>query len=277
MQLVQLQQAQQRFKDHGIGLAAISYDDEAILKDFSQRHNISFPLIADPHSEIIAEYGVLNKEAKGMTRGMAFPGFFYIDPSGRIKEKLFEAAYTDRYTANNVIARLFPELLEQGAREIDAPHIALTLQQSDQFGIPGSRITLIAEMNLEPDLHVYAPGVNGGYKPVELKLEPSSDVKLHPVVFPLPKVLFLQAINETVPVFEGKFRIAQDITVSTDRSFISSIAQGKTVAIRGELKYQACNKTTCFTPASVPVSWQVQVLPLDLQRSPEAIQHRASP
>jgi hypothetical protein len=274
MQLVQLQQAQQRFKEHGIGLAAISYDTEAILKDFSQRHSISFPLLADPQSGIIRQYGVLNAEAKGMNRGMAFPGFFYIDPSGKIKEKFFEAAYTDRYTANNVIARLFPELVEQTQRKIEAPHVELTLQQSDQVGIPGSRVTLIAEMNLGPDLHVYAPGVTGGYKPIELKLDPSSDIKLHPAAFPKPKVLFLEAINEKVPVFEGRFRIVQDITVSADRSFVGSLGKGKNVAIKGELKYQACDKTTCFTPTSVPVSWEVQVLPLDLQRSPEAIQHR---
>lgn len=276
MQLVQLQQAQQRLRDSGIGLAAISYDTEAILKDFAQRHNITFPLLADPQSAIIRKYGVLNPDAKGMSQGMAFPGFFYIDSERKIKEKFFEAAYTDRYTANNVIARLFPELVEQATRKIEAPHIDLTLHQSDQVGIPGSRITLIAELNLGPDLHVYAPGVTGGYKPVELKLEPAADIKLHPAVFPKPKVLFLQAINESVPVFEGRFRMAQDITVSAEKSFITSLGQGKDLAINGELKYQACNKTTCFPPASVAVSWNLHVLPLDLQRSPEAIQHRAS-
>ena len=64
MQLVQLQQAQQRFKDQGIGLAAISYDSQAILKDFAERQHITFPLLADPQSEIIRKYGVLNVEAK---------------------------------------------------------------------------------------------------------------------------------------------------------------------------------------------------------------------
>jgi hypothetical protein len=273
MQLVQLQQAQQRFKDRGIGLAAISYDSEAILKDFAERQHITFPLLADPQSEIISKYGVLNTEAKGMTQGMAFPGFFYIDSSGKLQEKFFEAAYTDRYTANNVIAKLFPELVEQTVKSVEAPHIALTLQQSDEVAVPGSRLTLIAEVNLGPDLHVYAPGVTG-YKPIELKLEPSSEIKLDDVAFPKPKTLFLEAIKESVPVFEGRFRITQDITISAQRSFIGSLAQGKSLSIHGELKYQACDKTTCFVPESVPVSWVVQVLPLDRQRSPQAIQHR---
>lgn len=276
MQLVQLQQAQQRFKDRGIGLAAISYDSQAILKDFAERQHITFPLLADPQSEIIRKYGVLNPEGKGMQEGMALPGFFYLDSNSKIKEKFFEIAYTDRYTANNVIAKLFPELTEQVARKVEAAHIGLTLQQSDHVVVPGSRLALIAEVDLGPDLHVYAPGVQG-YIPIELKLELPPEVKLDQSSYPQSKILFLKAIKERVPVFDGKFRIMEDVTISSDRAFIRSLGTGKTISINGELKYQACDKTTCYMPASVPVNWEIQVLPLDLQRSPEGIRHRSSP
>jgi hypothetical protein len=47
-----------------------------------------------------------------MTKGMAHPGFFYVDENGVIREKYFEAKYTDRFTANNVIGKLFPELAQ---------------------------------------------------------------------------------------------------------------------------------------------------------------------
>lgn len=273
MQLVQLQQAQQRFKDRGIGLVAISYDSEAILKDFAERQHITFPLLADPQSEIIQKYRVLNAEAKGMTRGMAHPGFIYIDSASRVKEKFFEAEYQDRYTANNVIGKLFPELTEQVTKEVAAPHISLALQQSDPIAVPGSRITLIAQVTLGPDLHVYAPGVKG-YIPIELKMEPSSELKLDGTTYPESKVLLLEAIKERVPVFEGDFRIKQDVTISATRDFARSLGTGKSILIKGELKYQACDKKICYVPTSVPVSWEVMVLPLDLQRSPEAIQHR---
>ena len=236
MQLVELQQAEQRFKDQGIGLAAISYDSEAILKDFANRLSITFPLLADPQSEIIRKYGVLNSEAKGMQQGMALPGFFYIDSKGRIKEKFFETAYADRYTANNVIAKLFPELTEQLTRKVEAAHIGLTLQQSDQVAVPGSHLVLIAEVSLVKDLHVYAPGAKG-YIPIELKLEPAQEMKFDQPAYPQSKILFLKAIKERVPVFDGKFRITQDVTISTDRTFIKSLAPGKTVTVKGGLKY----------------------------------------
>jgi hypothetical protein len=104
-------------------------------------------------------------------------------------------------------------------------------------------------------------------------LEPALDFKLDQSSYPQPKILFLKPIKERVPVFEGNFRITQDVTINADRSFIQSLGQGKTVSIKGDLKYQACDKTTCYVPSSVPVSWDIQVLPLDRQRSPEAIQH----
>jgi peroxiredoxin len=103
-----LQNAREKFQQEDIGLAAISYDSEAILQDFAQRHKIQFPLIADPKSEIIRNYGVLNTEAAGFTKGMALPGYFYVTPDGTVKEKFFETAYTDRDTVNSLMLKLFP-------------------------------------------------------------------------------------------------------------------------------------------------------------------------
>jgi AhpC/TSA family/Disulphide bond corrector protein DsbC len=275
VQLVQLQQAAQRFKQQGIGLAAISYDSQAILKDFSERKHITYPLLADPQLEIIRAYHVLNPQVSlpGTVKGIAHPGFFFIDPSGKVKERFFETAYTERYTANNVISRLFPELTEEVPRKIKAPHIGLTLLQSDQTAFPGSRLRLMVEVDLAAGLHVYAPGVKG-YIPIELKLEPAEEFKLDEISYPKSKILYLPAIKEKVPVFGGKFRISQDLTVSATRSFSLSIGQGKTIAVKGELKYQACDEKICFIPVTTPVAWEIHVAPLDVERSPAALQHR---
>jgi AhpC/TSA family/Disulphide bond corrector protein DsbC len=273
---VQLQSAKQRFEAQGLKLAAISYDSRAILKDFAKRHKIEFPLLADPNSEIIRSFNVLNAEAKGMTKGMALPGFFYVDSDGVIREKYFTAKYTDRLTANNVIAKLFPELSAQVEQSINAPHLQLTLAQSDRSVIPGGRVSLIAEIELPPDVHVYSPGVRG-YKPIEFTLQEIPGIELQPVIYPSSKIIYLEAIQERVPVFEGKFRITQDLTVipsRTSEAVRSLFSHKRTIPITGELKYQACDKTICYSPTSVPLRWELQVLPLDLKRSPEAIQHK---
>ncbi len=273
---MQLQSARQRFGAQGLKLAAISYDSPAILKDFAERHKIEFPLLADPNSEIIRSFNVLNTEAKGMTKGMAYPGFFYIDSSGIIREKYFTAKYTDRLTANNVITKRFPELSAEVSQTIDAPHLRITLAQSDRSVIPGGRISLIAEVQLPPDVHVYSPGVQG-YKPIQLTLQEFPGIELQPVIYPSSKILYMEAIQEHVPVFEGKFRISQDLTVTPSKAsdaIRSVFSKERTISIIGELKYQACDQTVCYPPRSVPLKWQLQILPLDLKRSPEAIQHK---
>jgi len=270
---VQLEQARVRFEKQGIKLAAISYDSPAILKDFAERHKIEFPLLADPDSRIIRTFNVLNADAGGMTKGMSHPGFFYIDKDGVIRDKFFEVNYPDRFTPNNVIAKIFPELAEEVGQNIAAPHLQLSLSQSDTRVAPGSRVSLIAEVELPPHVHVYSPGVTG-YKPIELGVNASPEVELTSLAYPNAKILYLEAIKEHVPVFEGRFRIVQDVTVAHSPDFIHSLGAGKTIAVTGELKYQACDKTTCYLPTSVPVKWDLQVLPLDRQRSPEAIQHK---
>jgi hypothetical protein len=97
------------------------------------------------------------------------------------------------------------------------------------------------------------------------------------VVYPSSKVLYLEAIQEHVPVFEGKFRITQDLTVTPSKAsdaIRSVLSEERTISIAGDLTYQACDQKVCYPPTSVPVKWQLQILPLDLKRSPEAIRHK---
>ncbi len=231
-------------------------------------------MLSDPDSKIISDYKVLNTEATGQFNGMARPGYFFIGPSGVIREKFFEARYRERLSGNNVVAKLFPELGQEVTDTVEAPHLQLAVEQSDRTVFPGGRITLTAEVRLPADVHVYAPGTKD-YKPIQLMIDPTPAGQLEPTVYPRSRILFLPAIKERVPVFEGTFRISQDLQVAAAADFSNSLGpDGKTVTITGKLAYQACDSKICFLPASIPVQWQLQVLPLDRQRAPEDIRHK---
>ena len=269
-----MQSAAQRFEKEGIKLAAVSYDNEEILKFFSDRHKIEYPLLADPQSKIIEAYGVLNREATGMQKGFARPGYFFINGNGVIKEKFFEAKYRERLSGNSVISKLFPELGQEVTQTVEAPHLQLVLQQSDSTGVPGTRITLAAEIRLPADVHVYAPGAKG-YRPTKLVLDPVAKLDFKPETYPAAKTLYLPAIKESVPVYEGTFRITQDVRVDSGTEFSGSVPkEGRLFTITGKLEYQACDKTTCFVPTSIPVKWQLQIFPLDRVRAPAEVRHK---
>jgi hypothetical protein len=231
-------------------------------------------MLVDPESKTIQAYGVLNAEATGMQKGFARPGYFFIDTNGIIREKLFEAKYRERLTGNSIIAKLFPELGQEVTETVEAPHLRLALEQSDLTGVPGTRITLVAEVRLPADVHVYAPGTQG-YKPIKLTIDAMREMEFKPAVYPASKTLYLPAIKEKVPVFEGTFRISQDVKVSSSSEFWGSLGKdGKVFAIAGKLEYQACDKTICFLPTSVPVKWELHVFPLDRTRAPVEIRHK---
>jgi peroxiredoxin len=273
-QLIQLQAAKERFEKQGIKLAGISYDSVEILKYFSDRRKIDFPLLSDPDSKIIRMYQVLNSEAIGPNAGMARPGYFYVDTEGMIREKFFEAKYRERLTGNNVLSKLFPELGEEVTETVEAPHLQLSMGQSDRVAVPGNLVTLTAEVRLPPDVHVYAPGTKG-YKTIKLAIDPLPDFELRQISYPSSKILYLPAIKERVPVFEGAFRIRQELKVNSRAEFSGGLgADGKKVTVKGNLEYQACDSQICFLPASVPVEWQFQIVPLDRQRAPEDIRHK---
>jgi hypothetical protein len=205
---------------------------------------------------------------------MARPGYFFIDPHSVIRERFFEAKYRQRLSGYSVLAKLFPELSQEVTSTIEAPHLQLLVEQSDRTAFPGNRITLTAELRLPPDVHVYAPGAKG-YKPINLLINPMTEVQLKPAAYPRSKILYLEAIKERVPVFEGTFLIRQDLQVATAADFSNALgANGKTITIAGKLEYQACDRKICYRPTSVPVQWRLQVMPLDRQRAPEDIRHK---
>ncbi len=231
-------------------------------------------MLADFDSKVIQAYQVLNTEAVGQYKGMARPGYFFIDTQGIIREKFFDPKYRERLSGNSVIAKLFPELAEEVTGTVEAPHLTVAVQQSDSVAIPGSRITVTAEVRLPPGVHVYAPGTKG-YKPVSLVIDSLPELELKPPVYPKAEVLYMPAIQERVPVFQGTFRIHQEVKVTSAAEFSGSLGtDGKILTIAGKLHYQACDSKVCFLPASVAVQWKLHVLPLDRQRAPEDIRHR---
>jgi len=268
---VELEGQIEALRKRGLEVAAVSYDSRAILADFAERRRISFPLLSDPGSKVIARFGLLNPAYPpgDSAHGVPYPGTFVTDPSGRVTARFFEAAYAKRRTAASFLA-LAGDVPSHKGSQVSNRAFALRTFQSNRAGAPGQRLTLVLDFEMLPKMHAYAPGVTG-YRALELRLDPNPLVTLHETVFPPSLSYHFEPLDETVPVFEGSFRITRDISLAGGRDLAEALkAKEPRLEIRGTLEYQACSDVVCFPPASLPLSFTVDLLPLDRERSPKA-------
>lgn len=262
-------------RKRGLEVAAVSYDSEAILAEFAARKGISFPLLANPGSTVIARFGLLNPAYPqgDSAHGVPYPGTFVTDAAGTVTARFFEAAYAKRRTAASFLTLAGDTPTGQGA-EVRSRAFVLRTSQSNRAAAPGQRLTLVLDFEMLPTMHAYAPGVTG-YRALDLRLEPHPLVTLHEAVFPSSRPYFFAPLDETVPVFEGTFRVTRDVSLAGGRELAEALkAPDPRLEIRGTLEYQACSDLVCYPPASLPLSFTVDLLPLDRERSPKASRPR---
>ena len=97
------------FHKQGLNVASITYDSAAVLKDFSSRLKIGYPMLSDPDSKIIKAFGILNTNVDPKTPqyGIPFPGTFIINEKGIVASKYFEDDYRERYSGAAIVSKEF--------------------------------------------------------------------------------------------------------------------------------------------------------------------------
>jgi len=289
---VELQDRLQQLSDQGIGVAAISYDSEAVLADFSQRRGITFPLLSDDDSEVITEFGILNTvayEATGPNRndpdviadvamyvsvfgaspmiaGTPYPGTFMVDRNGRVTSRFFEEFYRERNTTANVLLKAGAGLSPIEAVRGETAHLKLTAYPSNPSVTVGTRFSIAVEIEPNPKIHVYAPGAEEmGYRVISLNLTPVPHIRFEPVEFPESEIYYFEPLDERVPVYQRPFTLLQEVVVSGAAEVEEALAQLDALTLSGTLDYQACDDLICFEPVSVPLSFTLDLDLLDRQ------------
>jgi len=242
-----------------LGLAAISYDAVGVLKNFSDRKHITFPLLSDPGSQVIRAFGILNETVKAgnVAYGIPYPGTYVINTKGAVVSKYFEDDYRERVSASDILAREFGEKAPQAGSAIEAKQLRIVTGASVPVARPQERIILTVELEMKPKMHVYAPGVDG-YVAVEWGLEDSAAVKPRAVRYPASKKLRLKAIQETALVYEGRVRLDREITFGAENAVRPLVSPKGELVVKGWLKYQACDDKKCYLPETMPLEWKFE-------------------
>ena len=257
-------------------MAAISFDSVAILKSFADRKHITYLLLSDPDSKIIRTFGILNETVpvNSMAHGIPYPGTYLIDASGKVVAKFFEDDYKERTPTLEILDHV------GGARgstsaTVEAKHLRLSSSASTNVVHPNQRVALFLDIDLMPKMHVYAPGVQG-YIAIEWKMTEAA-AKFYPVRYPAPEKLRLEVIKETVPVYRGHIRLAEDVVIGAEAQVKPRLNEHGEMALEGSLRYQACDDHECYIPETVPLKWTFNFEPLDRERVPTEIQHKPNP
>ena len=258
----------QKIRSAGLGLTAISYDSPAILKAFSERQHIAFPLVSDPQSQIIRSFGILNPQPKPgtPTYGIPNPGVYVLDSHGVVASKYFEDDYRERDTAALILMKQFGIAPDAPHTSFQAKHLSVTASARTADARMGQHVELILDINLPDRVHVYAPGVQG-YIPIDWTQNESPGAKAGSAVYPQAKRMSLPVINEVVPVYEGSFRLTRNIVIGPDKVVSPLLDSAGNLTVEGTLRYQACDDQKCFLPENVPVKWTFHFDPLDRTRA----------
>ena len=291
---MELQSRLEELRAQGLGVVAISYDSEEVLADFSQRRDITFPLLSDDDSSVITAFGILNTvaaESVGPNRddpdvvadvakyvslfganpmivGTPHPGTFILDGTGRVTSRFFEEFYRERNTTANVMLKLGAGLSPIAAIEGTTAHLTLTAYPSDPSVTVGTRFSIAIEIVPNPNIHVYAPGAEQmGYRVIGLTMAPVPHVRFEPVEFPASELYHFEPLDERVPVYQQPFMLLQEVVVSGAAEVEEALAELDALTLTGTLDYQACNDELCFDPVSVPLSFTLDLDALDRQRA----------
>ena len=267
-QALDLQRRMPELRAQGLGLAVITYDSPKVLADFSRRRGITYPLLSDAGSRTIRSYGILNTtvDQTSTNFGIPFPGTFIINRQGVVTARFFEPAYQERTTVSSMMVNLGAGSRPAAAQRVTTDHIELTSYATDDVVAPGSLFLLVFDVRLRERMHVYAPGAKD-YRVIAFNLEPNPLLVSRPITYPSSEIYFFEPLNERVPVFQKPFRLTQSLALSTAQEHRQAVAGLDALTIKGTLDYQACDDRICFTPKSIPVSFSVNVRPLDSERA----------
>ena len=151
-----------------------------------------------------------------------------------------------------VIALLLASVV--GHAQIKRPKADVTPAVERAAVHAGGPVRLALEVSLPEGLHTQSNAPRDpSLIPTVLTLNAPAGVTVNELVFPPTTDLKQEGLPQPLAVFEHEFVIGIQVTLA------SSIPTGDLV-VPAKLRYQACDATMCFPPATADVQWTIKVV-----------------
>ena len=262
---MELQARYAELQELGLGVASITYDAPALIKQFADERKIEVPILSDEDHAIVERYGILNRqfEPGHQNYGIPHPGTFILNREGRVLARYFEEEYQYRNTAASLALKIGRAVAGMGEPTGQTtPDIDLTTFVTDRSVAPGHRFSIVVDIVPKPGMRVIGPGQQT-YRVVALTLEPSANLRTYRMTYPPSGEVVIAADGARLPAYAQPFRLVQDVAVVVNNETRQRAQEpGSTVTLKGIIEYQACTDGTCNPPRQVPLSWTLALTPL---------------
>jgi len=203
---------------------------------------------------VIRKFGILNTNVPSdVTRfyGIPFPGQYLLDADGTVREKLFLADYQERPTASEVLLTAFGAGVGNNAVTVTAEDVQARVTISDTRSFSGQQLGVAVDFEVASGWHVYGHPLPEGYTPTSVRFDDDL-VSVQTLEFPKPTPVRFEALGETLPVYQGKFRAVGSVRLK------QKLPPGEH-KLSGTLSFQECNDMLCKMPQTVRFELPIKI------------------
>jgi thiol-disulfide isomerase/thioredoxin len=253
----------QKYRSEGLEIVLLAFEeagqlaDPVRLKAFVTEYDITYPVL------LAGEPRDLSAKLPQFEDLVAFPTSIYIGRDGRVRAT--HAGFSGKATGE-LYAHVTQEITRRVERllaEQDPAAAGADLVRAAATGTarpqPPPRVTaaasvtrrsssgvdLVVRITPNPGMHIYAPGATG-YAAVSLTLHPRAGVTFSQARYPTPEDYYFAPTKQHVPVYQSPFEIVVPAALAT-----------AIPSVDGTLNYQACDEHLCYTPQTLPISFNL--------------------
>lgn len=247
------------YREAGVALYALSYDEPDALADYAAAHEVTFTMLSDPDSDVISSFGILNTLIPPDDHpwyGIPFPGAYVVDADGMVIAKFFEHNFAVRPGPEQMLAAALGREFEVPAGAAPIEEVSVDVAFDGDLLPMGVTRHVVATFRVPEGQHLYGAPVPDGLVAASIELDATEGVLSYEPLAPPTSPLTLSGSGDTLQVYDGD--VVLRLPVTQNARAMQKDDEGRHVVISGRVRWQACNDVECFLPESQPFSFRIE-------------------
>ena len=235
-------------------MIAISYDPVSTLRAFSDKYQITYPLLADEGSEVIKSFGIFNAEVDSGSRGFGIPhpGIYVIDENLRVVDKHFEQSYRARPTAENLLVTMLKKKQDSNVHIFEKSYLIGSIAISDTVAYRSQLLSVQVDIDLKDGFHLYGKPIPEGFIPLDIEFESSPNFEVDEFTYPETKAFKIESLQETFHILPDKINLKTFLR-------IKNRPEAGKHTVTATVTFQACNDRVCMIPEKLKFDFPLRI------------------